>query len=118
MNEQLGVVAAMEPYMGKYFSAHYVRTKVLKQTEDDIKDLDEQMKKEIEDGIIADPNMPVDPNSGMPVDQIADPMQNPNSEMSMGKPVTEPDLDSSSDKATDAGSSKATDIRMPKGGEI
>jgi len=118
LQEQLGVVASMEPYMGKYFSAHYVRTKVLKQTEDDIKDLDEQMKKEIEDGIIADPNMPVDPNSGMPVDQIADPMQNPNSEMSMGKPVTEPDLDSSSNKATDAGSSKATDIRMPKGGEI
>ena len=118
LNEQLGVVASMEPYMGKYFSNHYVRTKVLKQTEDDIKDLDEQMKKEIEDGIIADPNMPVDPNSGMPVDQIADPMQNPNSEMSMGKPVTEPDLDSSSNKATDAGSSKATDIRMPKGGEI
>ena len=41
-NEQLGVVASMEPYMGKYFSNHYVRTKVLKQTEDDIKDLDEQ----------------------------------------------------------------------------
>jgi len=118
LQEQLGVVASMEPYMGKYFSAHYVRTKVLKQTEDDIKDLDEQMKKEIEDGIIADPNMPVDPNSGMPVDQIADPMQNPNSEMSMGKPVNEPDLDAGSDKATDAGSTKATDIRMPKGGEI
>ena len=118
LNEQLGVVAAMEPYMGKYFSAHYVRTKVLKQTEDDIKDLDKQMKKEIEDGIIADPNMPVDPNSGMPVDQIADPMQNPNSEMSLGQPVNEPDLDTGSDKATDAGATKATDIRMPKGGEI
>ena len=83
-----------------------------------VKELDEQMKKEIEDGIIADPNMPVEPHSGMPLDQIADPMQNPNAEMSMGKPFTYPDLDSSSDKATDAGSSKATDIRMPKGGEI
>ena len=118
LQEQLGVVAAMEPYMGKYFSAHYVRTKVLKQTEDDIKDLDREMEEEIEAGIIPDPNMPVDPNSGMPVDQIADPTQNPNSDMSMGKPVNEPDLDSSSNKATDVGSSKATDIKMPKGGEI
>ena len=53
----------------------------------------------------------------MPVDQIADPMQNPNSEMSMGKPVTEPDLDSSSDKATDAGSSKANRYQNAKGAE-
>ena len=118
LQEQLGVVASMEPYMGKYFSAHYVRTKVLKQTEDDIKDLNKEMEEEIEAGIIPDPNMPVDPNSGMPVDQIADPTQNPNSDMSMGKPVNEPDLDSSSNKATDVGSSKATEIKMPKGGEI
>ena len=76
------------------------------------------MKKEIEEGIIGDPNMPVDPNSGMPVDQIADPMQNPNSEMSLGQPVNEPDLDTGSDKATDAMMTKGTDIRMPKGGEI
>jgi len=39
LQEQLGVVAAMEPYMGKYFSNHFVRTKVLKQTEDDIKEI-------------------------------------------------------------------------------
>ena len=69
LNEQLGVIAAMEPYMGKYFSAQYVRTKVLKQTEDDIKEMDEQIAQEIEDGIIADPNMPVDPSTGMPADQ-------------------------------------------------
>ena len=118
LQEQLGVVASMEPYMGKYFSAHYVRTKVLKQTEDDIKDLDREMEEEIEAGIIPDPNMPLDPSSGMPVDQIADPTQNPNSDMSMGKPVNEPDLDSSTNKATDLGSSKATEIKMPKGGEI
>ena len=29
LNEQLGVVASMEPYMGKYFSNHFVRTKIL-----------------------------------------------------------------------------------------
>ena len=50
LQEQLGVVASMEPYMGKYFSAHYVRTKVLKQTEDDIKDLDASSNKATDAG--------------------------------------------------------------------
>ena len=69
LQEQLGVLASMEPYMGKYFSAQYVRSKVLKQTETEIAEMDEQIAKEIEDGIIADPNMPVDPSTGMPADQ-------------------------------------------------
>jgi len=69
LQEQLGVIASMEPYMGKYFSAQYVRTKVLKQTETEMKEMDEQMAQEIEDGIIPDPNMPVDPATGMPADQ-------------------------------------------------
>ena len=69
LQEQLGVLASMEPYMGKYFSAQYVRSKVLKQTETEMEEMDEQIAKEIEDGIIADPNMPVDPMTGMPADQ-------------------------------------------------
>ena len=69
LQEQLGVLASMEPYMGKYFSAQYVRSKVLKQTETEMAEMDEQIAKEIEDGIIADPNMPVDPSTGMPADQ-------------------------------------------------
>ena len=69
LQEQLGVLASMEPYMGKYFSAQYVRSKVLKQTETEIAEMDEQIAKEIEDGIIPDPNMPVDPSTGMPADQ-------------------------------------------------
>ena len=110
LNEQLGVLAAMEPYMGKYFSAQWARTKVLKQTEDDIKEMDNQMKREIEDGIIPDPNTPLDPGTGMPIDQLANPAENPNSEMNLGAPINEPDIQKSSDKATQ--------IKMPKGGEI
>ena len=87
LNEQLGVLAAMEPYMGKYFSAQWARTKVLKQTEDDIKEMDNQKKREIEDGIIPDPNTPLDPGTGMPIDQLANPAQNPNSEKKLGAPV-------------------------------
>ena len=86
LNEQLGVIASMEPYMGKYFSAQYVRTKILKQTETEIKDMDKQMKKEIANGIIPDPNALIDPASGLPVDQVA-------GGGDLGKPITEPDLE-------------------------
>jgi hypothetical protein len=55
MNDKLGVVAAMEPYLGRYFSAQYVRSKVLKQTDGEIKEIDEQIKKEIDAGIIPSP---------------------------------------------------------------
>ena len=41
----------MEPYMGRYFSAYYVRNKILKQTETEIKEMDKQIEKEIADGI-------------------------------------------------------------------
>ena len=100
LNEQLGVIAAMEPYMGRYFSAQYVRNKVLKQSETEIKEMDKQIKKEISAGILPDPNAPVDPNTGLPMDPNADPM-------GLGAPVNEPDL-ASQEKAVEA----------PEGGEI
>ena len=97
LNEQLGVIAAMEPYMGRYFSAYYVRNKILKQTETEIIEMDKQIEKEIKDGILPDPNQPIDPATGMPMD--------PN--MDLGAPINEPDL-ASQEKA----------VEVPKGGEI
>ena len=54
-NERMNEVAQMDPYVGKYFSANYIRTKVLKQTESEIKEIDKEIKQEIEDGVIMDP---------------------------------------------------------------
>ncbi len=66
MNDKLGVVAAIEPYLGRYFSVQYVRNKILKQTDGEMKEIDEQIKKEIKMGIIPDPNeIQMDPNSQM-----------------------------------------------------
>jgi len=101
MNEQLGVVAAMEPYMGKYFSAQYVRSKILKQTETEMIEIDKQIEKEIKDGILPDPNVMVDPNTGMPMDG--------GQNMDLGAPINEPDL---------ASQEKAVEVKPPKGGEI
>jgi len=45
----------MRDYIGKFFSVEYVRKNVLKQNERDIEEMDAQIKKEIDDGIIASP---------------------------------------------------------------
>ena len=66
MNERLGLLATMEPYIGKYFSVEYARRKVLRQTDAEIIEIDEQIEQEIKDGILPDPSM-VDPITGEPL---------------------------------------------------
>ena len=102
LNERLTMVAAAEPYVGKYFSQDYLRRNVLRQTDEEILEQDALIKKEIKDGIIPDPSQPVDPETGMPIDASAG--------ADLGAPVMEPDLESQG-KATEAPS-------IPKGGEI
>ena len=83
MNERLGTLATIEPYIGKYFSNHYVRTKVLRQTDQEIEEQDELIKKEIKDGVIPDPSA-VDPITGQPLEDGGD----------LGNVPVEPDLES------------------------
>ena len=90
MNERLGTLATIEPYIGKYFSNHYVRTKVLRQTDQEIEELDEQIEQEIKDGTIPDPNA-IDPITGQPLEGGGD----------LGAVPTEPDLEADGMK-TDA----------------
>ena len=90
MNERLGTLATIEPYIGKYFSNHYVRTKVLRQTDQEIEEQDELIKKEIADGTIPDPNA-IDPITGEPLEGGGD----------LGDVPMEPDL-SADAMATDA----------------
>jgi hypothetical protein len=67
MTERLNMAATAEPYIGKYYSQDYVRRKILRQTDEEIVEQDILIKKEIESGIIPDPNAPIDPNTGMPM---------------------------------------------------
>jgi hypothetical protein len=69
MTERLNLAATAEPYIGKYFSQNYVRNKILRQTDQEIIDQDIIIEKEIEDGVITDPNAPIDPATGLPLDQ-------------------------------------------------
>ena len=91
MNERLGTLATIEPYIGKYFSNHYVRTKVLRQTDQEIEEQDEIIKKEIKDGIIPDPSA-IDPITGQPLEGGGD----------LGQVPTDEDPDDSAGKLTDA----------------
>ena len=100
LNERLTMVQTAEPYVGKYFSQDYVRRKILRQTDIEILEQDALIKKEIKDGIIPDPNAPVDPETGLPLDSA--------SGMDLGKPVMEPEIDGSAAEAPE----------LPKGGEI
>ncbi len=105
LNERLNMVQVAEPYVGRYFSQDYIRRKILRQTDIEIIEQDSLIKKEIEDGIIPDPNAPVDPATGMPLGPET-------AGMNLGQPVMEPEIDTSSSKVN----TKA--IEMPKGGEI
>jgi len=97
-NERINVAATAEPYIGRYYSQDYIRRKILRQTDIEIKEQDELMKQEIADGIVPDPMAPVDPETGMPLDATGG---DPNA------PMMEPDLES-----------ETLVKEMPKGGEI
>ena len=55
MNERLNLANNMRDYIGKFFSVEYLRKNVLKQNEREMEDIDRQIKKEIDKGIIASP---------------------------------------------------------------
>ena len=91
-NERLGTLATIEPYIGKYYSNEYVRKKILRQTDSEIMEIDEQIEKEIKDGIIPDPNA-VDPITGQPLEgggDLGDVPQDPDVEQ--GAAVTDAQL--------------------------
>ncbi len=100
-NERINVAATAEPYIGRYYSQDYIRRKILRQTDEEIIEQDELMKKEIEDGIIPDPMAPVDPETGAPLGEVG----------AAGDPVMEPDLE---DEVISTSGKK----ELPKGGEI
>ena len=99
LQERLNLAGAAEPYVGKYYSADYIRRKVLRQTDQEIIDQDKQIKQEIAKGIIPDPNAPVDPATGQPI---------PQTNGVLGKNTLEPEVEEEKSEAPET----------PSGGEI
>ena len=65
MTEKLNVIAAMDPYVGKYFSTDYIRSEILGQTETQMEELDIQMKDDIDSGKVIDPLSQTELDQGM-----------------------------------------------------
>jgi hypothetical protein len=65
---RLGLLAQMEPFIGKYYSTEYVRKRVLRQSDSEIIEIDEQIEDEIKKGILPDPST-IDPITGQPLPQ-------------------------------------------------
>ena len=97
MTERLNIAATAEPYIGKYYSQDYVRRKILRQTDEEIIEQDKLIAAEIKAGIIPDPNAPIDPATGEPMQPSGD---------DLGAPIQEPNLDG----AKDGGSTEAPEI--------
>ena len=53
--QRIALVTQMDAFVGKYYSVDYVRRHVLGHKDDEIKEQDKQMRKEMEAGLIMDP---------------------------------------------------------------
>jgi hypothetical protein len=102
VNGRLATLATIEPYIGKYFSQEYVRKRILRQTDSEIIEIDEQIEKEIKDGTLPDPST-IDPITGQPLPPAAPEGTGYGTEgmgqngMDMGQIPQEPTIDQQSD---------------------
>ena len=55
LRERLMLANEVTPYVGKYFSVEYLRKNVLRQTDEEIEDINRQIAQEVTTGIITDP---------------------------------------------------------------
>ena len=108
MNDRLATLSTIEPYIGKYYSTEYVRKKILRQTDSEIIEIDEQIEDEIKKGIIPDPSQ-VDPITGEPLPQEGSVPPEGGDPGLMGDVPQEPDI------TADA---QITQVPEPKGGKI
>jgi len=108
--ERLALLTATEPYIGKYYSNDWVRRNVLRQTDVEIDEQDDQIEKEIADGTIPDPaDMMLDPEGTGGLRPMPFPEEEP------GVDTADADLRAT---AVDSAVTKSNINQTPKGGEI
>lgn len=56
VNERMSVLRDVQEYVGQYYSLEYVRKHILRQTDEEIMEMDKQIQKEREAGLIPDKN--------------------------------------------------------------
>ena len=55
MTQRIALVTQMDPYVGKYYSVDYIRRDILGHTNNEIKEQDKLMRKEIDQGLVMSP---------------------------------------------------------------
>tara|TARA_A100001011_G_scaffold131480_1_gene138563 strand:+ start:15548 stop:17206 length:1659 start_codon:yes stop_codon:yes gene_type:complete len=98
MNERLNVMERIEPYIGTYYSRDYVKRKVLRQTDEEIIEMDKEMEKENEMGT----GVPLETQNAIAMSQQND----------LGANPTEPDLENK--KGGDSTEAPGIDIKKAK----
>ncbi len=84
LRERVNMLTTVDPFMGRYFSSEWVRKKILQMSDEEIKAMDKQIKKE-QDAGVGGPIMqqqeqaPASPDEYPPVDNTVDDKQNESS---------------------------------------
>ena len=118
LTNRLTLATTIEPYLGKYYSTEYLRRKILRQSDTEIVEIDNQIEDEIKKGILPDPNAQPEeapPEEAPPVDPAAAPPELKNQQIGpeeapMGEIPTEPGISGSE--------TLPPEIKTPKGAKI
>jgi hypothetical protein len=98
LRERVGLLSVVDPYVGRYYSAEWVRRNVLQMSDEEISMIDKQIKKEADLGI-GGPTMPPQPEQ--PQEEQVDPEQYPPEDNTVDDASQEsdtPDLDAEVEK--------------------
>ena len=102
MTERLNIMVAIEPYIGTYYSRDYVKRKILRQTDEEIEEMAQEMEEENEAGI----GVPLETQNQMMQGAI----DNEVAKQDLGKNGKEPNLDN----AKNGGRTEAPEINIKK----
>jgi hypothetical protein len=105
MTERLNIMVAIEPYIGTYYSRDYVRRKVLRQTDEEIEEMAQEMEEENATGI----GVPLETQNQMVQGRIDADVE---AAKALGKTPKEPDLSNS--KGEGATEAPSIDIKKAK----
>ena len=103
MTERLNIMVAIEPYIGTYYSRDYVKRKVLRQTDEEIEEMTQEMDEENASGY----GVPLETQSAMLDGRIEAEKE---AAKTLGKVPTEPDLAN----GKNGGAAKAPEINIKK----
>ena len=103
MNERLNLMVAIEPYIGTYYSRDYVKRKILRQTDEEIEEMAQEMEEENATGV----GVPLETQNQIMQGQIENGQIGNNEKSNMGKNGKDPQVNGSATEAPELNIKKA-----------